>query len=113
MRAVCGSWQRNTSLVDYSKVVYSVKNEVSPECPLDSLPMLNITLQWVLDVFDREPGSPSLREFWEELEIGDVPFVFVSRPRRAIHIDTQTHPFKAEGVLSETFEVGFSIQKSC
>ena len=63
MRAVCGGWQRSTSLVDYSKVAYSVKNEVSSECPLDSLPMLNITLQWILDVFDREPGTPSLRNF--------------------------------------------------
>ena len=73
MRAVCGGWQRNTSLVDYSKVAYSVKNEVSPECPRDALPMLNITLQWILDVFDREPGTPSLQEFWEELEIGVFP----------------------------------------
>ena len=73
MRAVCGGWQRSTSLVDYSKVAYSVKNEVSSECPLDSLPMLNITLQWIFDVFDHEPGSPSLHEFWEELQIGAFP----------------------------------------
>ena len=87
-------------------MAYSVKNEVSSECPLDRL--LNITLQWIFDVFDHEPGSPSLRK---ELQIGAFPS-HLYHAQGAQFIDAQTHPFEAEefyqGLLKSVLN-----QKSC